>query len=140
VFPALVLMMTLWSGAAYPGVSVATRRLGNTGALATFVALLATLVAAFFPHGTISDPVAITADPAAAKASADPGDWEVLRPQCRRHALCAVRADHPGQREPAAGGVDLSHRSPHHRLRHGRGRKPRCRSAPRCTRARRKTW
>jgi quinate dehydrogenase (quinone) len=74
VFPALVLMMTLWSGAAYPGVSVATRRLGNTGALATFVALLATLVAAFFPHGTISDPVAITADPAAAKASADPGD------------------------------------------------------------------
>ena len=43
VFPALVLMMTLWSGAAYPGVSAITRRLGNTGALATFVALLATL-------------------------------------------------------------------------------------------------
>ncbi len=77
VFPALVLMMTLWSGAAYPGVSAITRRLGNSGALATFVALLATLVAAFFPHGTISDPVAITADPAAAKASAtNPGDWE----------------------------------------------------------------
>ena len=35
VFPALVLMMTLWSGAAYPGVSAITRRLGNSGALAS---------------------------------------------------------------------------------------------------------
>lgn len=48
-------------------------------------------MAAFFPHGTISNPAAITTDPAAAKASAaNPGDWGVLRPQCRRHALCAV--------------------------------------------------
>lgn len=79
VFPALVLMMTLWSSAAYPGVSAGLRRLGNGGALATFVALLATLVAAFFPHdtGVTTSPITSTVDPQAAQVGVDnPQDWE----------------------------------------------------------------
>lgn len=77
VVPAIILMATLWSSSAYPGVDVGGKRLANGGALATFVALLATLAAAFVPHGAINNAVAITANPGAAKVSdRNPDHWE----------------------------------------------------------------
>ncbi|MCD9085155.1 membrane-bound PQQ-dependent dehydrogenase, glucose/quinate/shikimate family [Stenotrophomonas sp. SY1] len=77
VVPALLLMMTLWSSASYPASAPRARRWRNGGALITFAALLATLVAAFFPHGGISNPVPIAGNPAAAKPSAaNPDNWE----------------------------------------------------------------
>ena len=77
VFPALVLMMTLWSSAGYPGVGAGARRLGNGGALVVFLGLLATLVAAFFPHGSISNPGNISVDAQAGKVNpANPENWE----------------------------------------------------------------
>lgn len=77
VVPALLLMLTLWSSAGYPGTGNAARRWRNGGALVTFAALLATLVAGFFPHGGLSNPVALSGNPAAAKPSdGNPDNWE----------------------------------------------------------------
>ena len=65
VVPAIILTLSLWVGAALPGLPLNTRRAANRSGVAVFVALLATLIAAFYPHGAISNPVA-AADPAPA--------------------------------------------------------------------------
>ncbi len=76
VVPALILMLSLWLCAGFPGVRPGARRRRNAGALAVFLALLATLVAAFFPHGAIVDPAAPAHDGGAARAGPDnPDDW-----------------------------------------------------------------
>ncbi len=77
VFPALLFMLTLWVAAAFPATPQGARRLANGSAIAVFLALLATLVAAFFPHGEISNPVGIAhaSQPARAGAPA-PENWE----------------------------------------------------------------
>ena len=79
VVPALILMVSLWVGAAFPGTAKGTRRAANGVGFAFFAALLATLVAAFFPHGTISNPLAASDAKDAIASSNDeqaPEDWE----------------------------------------------------------------
>lgn len=76
VVPALLLMMTFWSGSGYSGVSTGARRFYNWGGAVIFLALLATLIAAYFPHGEIRNQVAISENAAAAQVSArNPADW-----------------------------------------------------------------
>ena len=79
VLPALILMVSLWVTAAFPGTASAPRRAANGFGGAIFLALLATLVAAFFPHGTTLNPVA-TQDAKDAVASSNdaqaPENWE----------------------------------------------------------------
>lgn len=79
VLPALILMVSLWVGAAVPGTPAGVRRTANGAGFAFFAALLATLVAAFFPHGTISNPVAASDAKDAVASSTDeqaPENWE----------------------------------------------------------------
>ncbi|WP_218242439.1 membrane-bound PQQ-dependent dehydrogenase, glucose/quinate/shikimate family [Comamonas fluminis] len=80
VVPALILMVGLWVGAAMPGTAAAPRRAANGFGGAIFLALLATLVAAFFPHGTTLNPVAAAKDIKDAVASSNdekaPENWE----------------------------------------------------------------
>lgn len=73
VVPALLLMLSLLVCARFTDES----RWWNRGALAVFTGLLATLVAAFFPHGTITNPVRIGEQAAATDAgTSHPEDWE----------------------------------------------------------------
>ncbi|RGE46522.1 membrane-bound PQQ-dependent dehydrogenase, glucose/quinate/shikimate family [Comamonas testosteroni] len=79
VVPALILMVSLWVGAAFPGTAKGTSRAANGAGFAFFAALLATLVAAFFPHGTISNPVAASDAKDSVASSTDeqaPENWE----------------------------------------------------------------
>ena len=62
VVPALILMVSLWIAGNTPGTASGTRRAANGFGGAIFLALLATLVAAFFPHGTTLNPVAAAQD------------------------------------------------------------------------------
>ncbi|MFG5775930.1 membrane-bound PQQ-dependent dehydrogenase, glucose/quinate/shikimate family [Comamonas sp. J-3] len=79
VIPALILMVSLWVGAAFPGTAAGQRRVANVAGGGIFAALLATLVAAFFPHGTISNPVAASDAKDAVATPTDeqaPENWE----------------------------------------------------------------
>jgi quinate dehydrogenase (quinone) len=72
VVPALLLMLTLWMCAGFlEGV-----RWYNPAALVLFVCLLATLVAAFFPHGQVVNPVRVTNNAAALPDGGHAEDWE----------------------------------------------------------------
>ncbi|MDN8899257.1 hypothetical protein Q0O45_13190, partial [Staphylococcus aureus] len=77
VVPAVILMFSLWVGAALPGSSLRQKRIANWCGFGLFAALLATLVAAFFPHGVIANPGA-TAGALAGTQAADgaPENWE----------------------------------------------------------------
>lgn len=63
VIPAIILTLSLWVGAALPDTSLSTRRAANRFGFAVFLALVATFIAAFYPHGGISNPVAATDAP-----------------------------------------------------------------------------
>ena len=76
VVPAIILTLSLWVGAALPGLPLNTRRAANRSGVAVFVALLATLIAAFYPHGAISNPVAATDPAPAAEPSPAAQNWE----------------------------------------------------------------
>ncbi|ORF38279.1 membrane-bound PQQ-dependent dehydrogenase, glucose/quinate/shikimate family [Snodgrassella alvi] len=76
VIPALFLMMTLWSGSGYQGVSASGRRFYNFSGVVIFLALLATLIASFYPHGQIRNQVSISENADAAHENAqNPSDW-----------------------------------------------------------------
>jgi len=60
VVPAIILTLSLWVGAAFPETALSTRRTANRFGFAVFLALIATFIAAFYPHGGISNPVAAT--------------------------------------------------------------------------------
>nr|WP_231731170.1 PQQ-binding-like beta-propeller repeat protein [Lampropedia cohaerens] len=77
VVPALLFMLSLWltgqlRGAASKGCS----RIANGAGVVVFVALLATLGAAFVPQGVIRNEVALVQDPALATENPEnPADW-----------------------------------------------------------------
>ncbi|MEL1264847.1 membrane-bound PQQ-dependent dehydrogenase, glucose/quinate/shikimate family [Pseudoxanthomonas putridarboris] len=77
VVPALIFMLGLWLIATFPSTRPRTRQWANRSALVVFFALLATLVAAFFPHGKISNPVEIARSPERSRADTPhPENWE----------------------------------------------------------------
>ena len=76
VVPAIILTLSLWVGAALPSVSVSTRRVANRVGFALLVALLAAFVAAFYPHGAISNPVAAGGANVAKELASAPENWE----------------------------------------------------------------
>ena len=76
VVPAIILTLSLWVGAAFPNTSSSTRRAANRFGFAVFLALIATFVAAFFPHGGISNPVAATGSTTPSEPSNAPENWE----------------------------------------------------------------
>lgn len=78
VIPALIMMCSLWVGATAPGVTQSGRRVANGFGWAFFAALLATLVAAFFPHGTVLKPEALSdaSEHNNQAEEAAPADWE----------------------------------------------------------------
>jgi quinate dehydrogenase (quinone) len=75
VVPALLYMLSLWLIATFAATPPQARHWSRRIALATFGALLATLVGAFFPHGAIRDPAARPASAAAPTGTAQPDDW-----------------------------------------------------------------
>ncbi|MFV3285660.1 membrane-bound PQQ-dependent dehydrogenase, glucose/quinate/shikimate family [Pseudomonas sp. NY15356] len=76
VVPAIILTLSLWVGAALPDTASGTRRAANRAGFAVFLALIATFIAAFFPHGGISNPIA-AGSPAIPDATAEaPDNWE----------------------------------------------------------------
>ena len=72
--PAIILLLSLWNGAANSVSSKPLRRSANWLGNVVFLALVATFIAAFYPHGGISNPVAPTAQ--ANKTEDQPGNWE----------------------------------------------------------------
>ena len=76
VVPAIILTLSLWVGAALPNTSLSTRRLANRFGFAVFLGLIATFIAAFYPHGVISNPDAATDNPMAEEPSSGPDNWE----------------------------------------------------------------
>lgn len=76
VVPAIILTLGLWVGAAFPGTPQRTRRLANRCGFAVFLALIATFIAAFYPHGVISNPVAAAEPPATRTPSTTAENWE----------------------------------------------------------------
>ena len=76
VVPAIILTLSLWVGATFPSTSSSTRRLANRFGFAVFAALIATFVAAFYPHGAISHPVAASAVPEPKEPCCAPENWE----------------------------------------------------------------
>ena len=76
VVPAIILTLSLWVGAALPNTSLSTRRLSNRFGFAVFLGLIATFIAAFYPHGVISNPDAATDNPMAEEPSSGPDNWE----------------------------------------------------------------
>lgn len=75
VVPAIILALSLWVGAALPRTSRRTQRAANGAGFAVLIALIATFIAAFYPHGGVSNPVARSAAPAPAATAAGPDDW-----------------------------------------------------------------
>lgn len=71
--PALLFMLSLWVGATFTQDRGGIRRLANAVGFATFAALLATLGAAFVPHGSIHNPQPVST---ARAPSVHPGNWE----------------------------------------------------------------
>ena len=76
VVPAIILTLSLWVGATLPGLPLNTRRAANRSGVAVFLALIATLIAAFYPHGAISNPVAASDPAPAAEPSPAAQNWE----------------------------------------------------------------
>lgn len=75
VVPAIVLALSLWVGATFPTTSSRARRLANGMGLVVFAGLIATFVAAFYPHGAISNPVAAKAAPAPTEPASASENW-----------------------------------------------------------------
>ena len=78
VVPAILLALGLWLAALFPNIRAVVRRWSALGGLAVLAALVGTLVAAFYPHGRIANPSALSAEATVAQASrADaPQNWE----------------------------------------------------------------
>ena len=76
VVPAIILTLSLWVGAALPETSLNTRRTANRFGFAVFLALIATFIAAFYPHGGVSNPVAATDSSKATEPASGPENWE----------------------------------------------------------------
>ena len=76
VVPAIILTLSLWVGAAFPETALSTRRTANRFGFAVFLALIATFIAAFYPHGGISNPVAATDSSKATSPASAPENWE----------------------------------------------------------------
>jgi len=76
VVPAIILTLSLWVGAALPTTSSRTRRTANRSGFALLLALIATFIAAFFPHGGISNPIAAGSLTTPDAASTAPENWE----------------------------------------------------------------
>jgi quinate dehydrogenase (quinone) len=74
VVPALLLMLSLWLVPTLRGALPWRRTAGFTG-LGIFVALLATLAAAFYPHGAIHNNVALRKPDAVGKMPQSSTDW-----------------------------------------------------------------
>ena len=77
VVPAIILTLSLWVGATFPGISLTTQRVANRFGFAVFAALIATFIAAFYPHGAISNPVVASTASEPKEPTADaPENWE----------------------------------------------------------------
>lgn len=76
VIPAIILTLSLWVGAALFNTAPAMRRAANRAGFTVFLALIATFIAAFFPHGGISNPIAAVSQPNADAISTAPENWE----------------------------------------------------------------
>ncbi|RWA24697.1 membrane-bound PQQ-dependent dehydrogenase, glucose/quinate/shikimate family [Pseudomonas veronii] len=76
VVPAIILTLSLWVGAAFPETALSTQRTANRFGFAVFLALIATFIAAFYPHGGISNPVAATDSSKATSPASAPENWE----------------------------------------------------------------
>lgn len=78
VVPALIFMLSLFTASQLKGfLHSRVPSVANGVAVGVFAALLATLVAAFFPHGVIRNTVEIEQDPVLAKAnSQNPENWQ----------------------------------------------------------------
>ena len=59
-----------------PNTSPCTRRLANRFGFAVFLGLIATFIAAFYPHGVFSNPDAATDNPMAEEPSSVTDNWE----------------------------------------------------------------
>jgi len=76
VVPAIILTLSLWVGAALPDTASGTRRAANRAGFAVFLALIATFIAAFFPHGVISKPIAAGSQAIPDATAEAPENWE----------------------------------------------------------------
>lgn len=78
VVPALLFMLSLWLTSTFPAIQKDTcKRIANRTGIVVFVALFATLVAAFFPQGKVYNPVELQKNPELASTNSGNGDnWE----------------------------------------------------------------
>lgn len=78
VVPAIILMLSLWLTSTFKDNFASTcKRNANIFGVVVFAGLIITFVAAFFPHGVISNDVAITQNEQLAKVSPEnPDNWQ----------------------------------------------------------------
>ncbi|ANF82091.1 glucose dehydrogenase [Acinetobacter sp. NCu2D-2] len=77
VVPTILFVLSLWASKSLTALDAAKVKIGNRIGFAGFAGCVAALIAAFFPHGTILNPIDIVQDPELAKPNAEnPGDWE----------------------------------------------------------------
>lgn len=78
VVPAILFMLSLWLISTLKNIEKAScKRTSHLTGLVTFIALIVTFVTAFFPHGVITNPVALEKNDQLASVNADNNDnWE----------------------------------------------------------------
>lgn len=77
VVPTILFVLSMWASKSLPTLNAAKIKAANLVGFAGFFACVAALIAAFFPHGKILNPVDIVQDPALAKPNAEnPDNWE----------------------------------------------------------------
>ncbi|GAA5007677.1 membrane-bound PQQ-dependent dehydrogenase, glucose/quinate/shikimate family [Acinetobacter puyangensis] len=77
VIPTIIVVLSLWLNPIFKTVTVGAGRVANYIGLAGFLGCVAALVAAFFPHGKIYNPVDIVPDQSKATINPDnPENWD----------------------------------------------------------------
>jgi quinate dehydrogenase (quinone) len=77
VVPTILFVLSLWASRSLPALETGKVKIANAVGFAGFAACVMALIAMFFPHGKILNPIDIVQDPALAKPNAENSDnWE----------------------------------------------------------------
>lgn len=77
VVPTILFVLSMWASKSLPALNAEKIKAANRVGIAGFIACVAALIAAFFPHGKILNPIDVVQDPALAKPNAEnPDNWE----------------------------------------------------------------
>ncbi|MGN0934884.1 MULTISPECIES: membrane-bound PQQ-dependent dehydrogenase, glucose/quinate/shikimate family [Acinetobacter] len=77
VTPTVLFVLSLWASRSLPALSLTKVKIANQVGFVGLAACVVALIAAFFPHGKILNPVDLVQDPSLAKPNAEnPDNWE----------------------------------------------------------------